>query len=91
MMSGAINPRSAPREEHQEVQPRRMSRDDRVFSFFLLAGVIGIPALILWASAHFDPRVPPCLKSHTENDAGFPLFAVPPTTRTVCDEWTIKR
>lgn len=66
-----------------------MTRGDKIFTAWYLLFVLGIPALVLWSSVHFDPRVPPCLKSHTESNAGFPLFAVPPVTRTVCDQWTI--
>ena len=67
-----------------------MSRGDKIFTAWYLPTIIGVPILIMWAAAHFYPRVPPCLKSHTESDAGFPLFAVPPAHWTVCDQWTIK-
>jgi hypothetical protein len=68
-----------------------MSRSDKIFSVCLLSCVIGIPTAIMWMAAHFDPRVPPCLKSHTEYTGPFELFNVPASTRVVCDEWTIKR
>lgn len=67
-----------------------MNWPDRIFSASLLATVIGSFMLITGIGAYLDPRVPPCLHSHIERDAGFPLFAVPPSQRLVCDQWTIK-